>query len=145
MTEEILIKRFDQELPLPAYKTSGAAAFDLCPRVTTTIQPKTHAMIPLNVAIKLPKGYWGLLTSRSSLHKKGVMFANDMGIIDNDYCGEEDEYRAVLYNISDQPVTLEKGERIVQVVLLPYQQFPIREVEAMEAANRGGFGEASGV
>ena len=68
--DELLIKRFDTSLPLPAYKTAGAAAFDLSPRLDATIEPKNYQMIPLNVAIKLPQGYFGLLTSRSSLHKK---------------------------------------------------------------------------
>src|SRR3989338_4739876 len=111
---KVRIKRIDKSLPLPEYKTAGAAAFDLASRVSVTILPKGIVRVPLNVAIEPPTGYMVILAARSSLHKKGIMLANSVGVIDNDFCGNGDEYIVPLYNFTEEPVSIEKGERLAQ-------------------------------
>ncbi len=140
MDPKIEIQRVDPTLPLPAFQTEGSVALDLYARMETTIKPGESARVPLNVVIKPPKGYWALLTARSSLHKKGLIPVNGVGIIDPDYCGEEDEYKGALYNISDEVVTIERGERIMQVLFLPIIKPTIQEVTQMATESRGGFG-----
>jgi dUTP pyrophosphatase len=137
---EIKIKRFDKELPLPEYKTTGAVAMDLTLREGTTIAPHEVAKIPLNVAIKPPIGHFIMLAARSSLHKRGLTMQNGVGIFDEDYTGDNDEYQAVLYNFTEAPVTLERGDRVAQIIVIPYAKVSLKEVEIMGEPDRGGFG-----
>lgn len=137
---KIQIKLFDTSLPVPEYKTSQAAAFDLYARLETELPAGQVTLVPLNVALKLPSDHWALMSARSSLHKKGLMMANGIGVGDADFSGNDDEYRAALYNYSDQPVTIEKGERIVQMIILPRQQVELVPVEKLDEVSRGGFG-----
>ena len=134
------IRRFDKELPLPEYKTAGAAGFDLAARERVVVPPHEVALVPLNVAIEPPKGYFVLLAARSSLHKKGLMPANGVGIIDADYSGNEDEYKIVLFNFSNNEAVVERGERIAQGVFVPVAQGLWHEVDDMGNKSRGGFG-----
>lgn len=136
----VKIKRFDRSLPLPKYQTSGAAAFDLYARSQVTIAPHQVEKVPLNIALQLPKDYWALLAARSSLHKKGLIMANAIGIGDYDYRGDEDEYHAALYNLTGKPVTIKKGERIVQMIILQREQVKFDEAEEFRTKSRGGFG-----
>lgn len=136
----IRIKRFDKDLPLPAYKTVGAAAFDLIARETTEIAPKTVAYIPLNVALEIPDGYMLLLAPRSSTHKKGLIMANSVGIGDPDFCGDEDEYRAAYYNHTESTVMVERGERVAQGLIKKIEKAEWEEVETLGNKTRGGFG-----
>jgi dUTP pyrophosphatase len=137
---KIQIKRFDKSLPMPEYKTKGAAALDLSSREEIKIKAGGVGYAPLNVAIKLPKNHWALIAARSSLHKEGLMMANGIGVGDSDYCGNDDEYRAALFNFSKKDVTVEKGQRIAQLLVLPVERMEIEEVEKLGAQNRGGFG-----
>jgi dUTP pyrophosphatase len=137
---KIKIRRIDQELPLPEYKTAGAVAFDLAARVPMTILSRGIAYVPLNVAIKIPDGYMVLLAARSSLHKRGLMMANGVGIFDQDFSGNGDEYRAALYNFSDRDVSIERGERLCQAMLKPIERSEWEEVADLEGPDRGGFG-----
>ena len=134
------IKRFDKELPLPEYKTRGASGFDLVAREAAVILPGKSGYVPLNVAIQVPEGYFVLLTARSSLHKKGLVPINGVGIIDRDYSGDGDEYIAALFNFTEHEVIVLKGDRIMQGVLLSSTQVEFEEVEQLENASRGGFG-----
>jgi dUTP pyrophosphatase len=137
---KIKIKRFDKSLPLPEYKTKGAAALDLYSRKEIVIKAGEVGYAPLNVAIKLPKDHWALIAARSSLHKEGLMMANGIGVGDSDYCGNDDEYRAALFNFSKKDTTVEKGQRIAQLLVLPIERMEIEEVEKLVGENRGGFG-----
>ena len=137
---QVKIKRFDKSLPLPQYKTAGAVAFDLCARLSATIEPKTVVHVPLNVALEPPEGYMLLLAARSSLHKKGLMLANGVGIGDRDFAGDDDEYHAALYNFSDKPVTIERGERLVQAMFKAYATAEWDEVDELKNPTRGKFG-----
>jgi len=137
---KIKIKRFDKTLELPQRHTEHAAAFDLAAREPVTIPAGQVGYVPLNVAVETPKGHFMLLAGRSSLHKRGLMLANGVGIIDPDYSGDEDEVKAALYNFSAQPVVLEKGDRIMQATFIKTENWEWDEVEAMPNKTRGGFG-----
>jgi len=137
---KITIKRFDKDLPLPEYKTAGAAAFDLYARQETSISPKTVKLVPLNIALQLPVNHWALLSARSSLHKKGLMVANGIGVGDFDYRGDNDEYQAALYNFSDKKAVIKRGERIVQMIILEREPVELVEKAQFNSKSRGGFG-----
>ena len=137
---KVKIKRFDKSLPLPEYKTAGAAAFDLSSRQQIEIPAQEVAYIPLNIALQMPTGYWALLAARSSLHKKGLMMANGIGIGDYDYRGPNDEYMAAVFNFTQKSVVVEKGERVAQMMILPVERTELVELEEFETEDRGGFG-----
>lgn len=134
------IKRIDKSLPLPEYKTAGAVALDCHVRVKTIAEPQKLTYVPLNVCIKPPKNHYVMLVARSSLPKRGLFLANGIGIGDEDFSGNSDEYNAVIYNFTDKPVTIEKGDRIAQMILKPYEKVEWEEVEDLGEPNRGGFG-----
>lgn len=137
---KVSIKRFDTSLPLPEYKTTGAAGMDLYAREETVIPAHSIGYVPLNIALQLPKDCWLLVSARSSLHKRGVMMANGIGVGDYDYRGDGDEYKAALLNFTDQSVTIERGERIVQMIVMQREPVTLVEKESFETADRGGFG-----
>jgi dUTP pyrophosphatase len=137
---ELKIRRFDKSIPLPEYKTHGAAAMDLSAREDTVIPPGTVVAVPLNVAIAPPPGYFLVMAARSSLSKRGLTMANGIGIIDEDYAGDEDEYRAILRNFTDADVLVQKGDRIVQILVLPCEKATLLEVESLGGPSRGGIG-----
>lgn len=137
---KVIIKRFDKTLPLPEYKTPGAAAFDLYARVDMVIEPQQVGLVPLNIALQIPTDHFVLMAARSSLHKKGLLMANGIGIGDHDYRGDGDEYRAALLNFTDKPVTIARGERLVQIIVLPCERVEFTEKKQFSAKDRGGFG-----
>lgn len=137
---KIKIKRFDKSLPLPAYQTSKAAAFDLYARESVTIEAGKVGRVPMNVAVEVPPSHWVLVAARSSLHKKGLMLANGIGIGDEDFAGDQDEYQALLLNFTDAPVTVNKGDRLTQMMVLSVERAEILEVDRLEQPNRGGVG-----
>lgn len=137
---KVKIKRFDKAHPLPERHTEGAAAFDLTAREAVEILPGTVGLVHLNIAVETPHGYFMMVAARSSIYKKGLIKPNGIGIIDPDFCGDDDEIRASYYNFTDKPVLVEKGERIAQGVFIPIMKFGWQEVEKMDNKNRGGFG-----
>jgi len=105
------------------------------------IQPREIAIVPANLVVKVPSGYMLALISRSSTpRKKGLLKPHAIGVIDQDYCGENDELGIQVYNFTDQTVVVEKGERIAQAVVIPVQKVQFSEVKNMNTADRGGFG-----
>src|ERR1039458_10001447 len=136
----IKIKRFDKNLPLPKRQTEGAAAFDLTAREAVTIAPGTVGYVPLNVAVEAPADHFLLIAARSGTHKKGIMMANGLGIIDPDYSGNEDEIKAAYFNFSAAPVAIEKGERIAQGTFVKISHPEWVETDEMPNKTRGGFG-----
>jgi len=134
------IKLFDTTMPLPKYQTAGAAGFDLYARETVEIPAREVRRVPLNVAIELPEGYWALMAARSSLHKKGVQLVNGIGVGDLDFRGDQDEYQAALLNFTDKTQIIERGERLVQMIILPYKQVELEQVNSLGNDDRGGFG-----
>lgn len=137
---KLKIKRFDKTLPLPVHKTTGAVAVDLCSRLNFEIKPKEIVYVPMNVAIKIPDGYFILMTQRSSIHKMGIIGLNGVGIFDRDFCGDEDEYHFVAYNFTEKLVKIEKGTRLCQLLLIKCENFDFEEVDHLGPINRGGFG-----
>lgn len=134
---ELRIRRFDKSLPLPEYKTRGAAAMDLASRIDVTIEPGEVVAIPLNVAITPPEGHFVLLAARSSLSKRGLTPINGIGIIDQDYY---EEYHAMVRNFTESPVEIRRGDRIYQMIVLPFEQATLIEVEQLEVTERGMSG-----
>lgn len=142
VTMNIRIKRIDSSLPLPEYQTSGSVAFDLYARTKTIIQPWNPTIIPANIIVEVPEGYFLMLASRSSTPiKKKLMVANSIGVIDQDYHGDKDEIGIQVLNFSNDEVVVEKGERIAQALLVKIAKVEtFEEVESIKETSRGGFG-----
>ena len=138
----IRIKRIDKGLPLPGYKSQGAAAFDLYTRETITIPARGWGKAPSNIIIETPKEHGLIISARSSLAKNypGLFLANGIGLIDSDYCGDEDEILISLYNFTDEEITINKGDRIAQAFLVKFMRDSWEEVTEMCNRDRGGFG-----
>ena len=138
--KKIKIKRFDKKLPLPEYKTRGAAAFDLFAREKVLIRPGTVESVPLNIAVQKPKDCFLLLAARSSTFKFGVGPVNGIGVGDPDFCGDGDEYRIPLYNYTKKSVVIDRGTRIAQGLFVKFVKASWQEVKKMKSKTRGGFG-----
>lgn len=137
---KVAIKRVDKSLPLPTYATGGSVGFDLLCRETVEILPRRIELIPGNVIVQIPAGYFLMLTLRSSTpRRKSLLIPNGVGIIDQDYCGEGDELKVQVLNFSEEAVLVKKGERIAQGLFLPVMRVDWEEVETL-GAGRGGFG-----
>lgn len=136
---ELRISRVDKSLPMPEYQTAGAVAFDVYARETVTVAPKAVALVPSNLIVCVPDGYALLLSSRSSTAKKKGLIV-PLGILDQDFCGPEDEMRIQVWNFTDADVTIERGERVAQSLIVPIERCAIVEGEPRAATSRGGFG-----
>ncbi|MBM3231466.1 dUTP diphosphatase [Candidatus Peregrinibacteria bacterium] len=138
---QISIRRVDASLPLPKHETNGSVGFDLVTRETTVIMPKQIALVPGNVVVKVPEGYALLIVPRSSLpRKKALVCPHSIGVIDGDYHGPKDEILVQVQNISDAPVTVERGERIAQGMFVKIETAEWVEEEVLANVSRGGFG-----
>jgi len=138
---KVRIKRLDKTLPLPVYETGGSVGFDLLARTDTTITPKEVGLIPANVIVKVPKGYALIVASRSSTPRKhGLSKPHGIGIIDQDYCGPEDEVKIQMFNFTDKPVTIARGTKIAQGMFVRVDRFSFKEVDNVKTKSRGGFG-----
>jgi dUTP pyrophosphatase len=132
----------DPSLPMPEYQTSGSVAFDLYARETTVVQPKSLGFIPTNLIVEIPDGCALLLCSRSSLpRKKHLLIPHGVGIIDQDYRGPKDEMVAQVWNWGNEPMTVERGERVAQALIVRIEkcELVVGEKQAV-GENRGGFG-----
>lgn len=142
---KVQIKRIDQELPLPVYETAGSVGFDIMARTSHEVPPRSIEMIPANLIIEVPEGYMLVVASRSSTPiKKGLTPPHGFGIIDHDYCGPTDEIKVLVYNFTDQPVQITRGEKIAQGVFVKIDRFEWNEVETIDKESRGGFGSTGG-
>ena len=138
---KVSIKRIDKSLPLPVYETAGAVGFDLLARETVFIQQGKIELIPANVIIQVPEGYSLLVFSRSSTPRKhGLTKPHGVGVIDQDYCGPEDEILIQVYNFTENPVTIERGQKIAQGLFVRTDRFVFEEVDQIASETRGGFG-----
>lgn len=136
---QVLIKRVDPTIPLPEYQTNGAVAFDLVSREATTIPARGIGRVPSNAIVKIPEGYMLLLRDRSSTSKKKGLFCT-AGVIDQDYCGDNDEILVQFFNFTDTPVVVERGERLAQGIFIKIDRAEWTEVATMPNPSRGGFG-----
>jgi len=139
--QKVRIKRIDKELPLPIYETAGSVGFDLLARETTVIEPGAIVLVPANLVVEVPEGYMLSLISRSSTpRKKGLLKPHSIGVIDQDYCGENDELKIQVYNFTKETTTVERGEKIAQGIFVRVDKFEWQEVDTMDNTDRGGFG-----
>ena len=126
------LKKVRPEAQLPQRQTEGAAGYDLCACLDTpvTLAPGEGFSFPTGFAAEIPQGL-GV--------KHGVSLPNCVGVIDSDYRGE---LIVPLRNFGDNPYTVQPGERIAQLVLLPVFLLPVEEVEELSQTQRGegGFG-----
>ena len=113
---------------------------DLRAAEDVTMKAGEYRMIPLGVAMELPKGYEALVAPRSSTFKKyGILLANSIGIIDEAYKGENDEWNFLAYAVKDTKV--HKNERICQFRIIQHQPLiHLQEVDSLGNADRGGIG-----
>ncbi|MCF7918044.1 dUTP diphosphatase [Candidatus Gracilibacteria bacterium] len=138
---KVEIFRIDQSIPLPKYETDGSFAFDFLAREKTIIPAHQIGFVPGNVIVKCPKNLALLILPRSSTpRKKSLVFPHSVGLIDADYHGEKDEIIIQVYNISDNPVTIEKKERIAQGLFVKTEKIEFDEVHTPGEISRGGFG-----
>lgn len=141
----VTIKRIDKDLPLPDYETTGAAGFDFIARQSKTLQPQDIALIPGNIIVETPPGYMLAVVSRSSTpKKKGLSLPHGFGVIDSDYRGPDDEIWIQVYNFTNQPVTVNRGDKIAQGIFIPVTRAIWSEVDQVSAPTRGGGGSTGG-
>jgi dUTP pyrophosphatase len=129
-------------LPLPSYATEGSAGLDLAAALTTplTLEPGARALVPTGLKLALPPGHEGQVRPRSGLAlKHGLSIPNAPGTIDSDYRGE---LQVILVNLGAAPVTIERGQRIAQLVVAPVTRARLVPVAALGRTSRGsgGFG-----
>ena len=130
------------EHELPSYQTTASAGMDLRANNEDPImlKPLERAIIPTGIYIELPVGYEAQIRPRSGLAgKKGISLVNSPGTIDADYRGE---IGVILVNLSNEPFTVEKGERIAQMVIAKHEQAQWVLVDELGESERGagGFG-----
>ncbi len=139
----ILDERLGSEFPLPAYATEASAGMDLRAMVEhpLTLAPGSCELIPTGLAMHIADpGLAAVILPRSGLgHKHGIVLGNLVGLIDADYQGP---LMVSCWNRSAQPFTIEPGDRIAQLVILPVVRASFRVVEefAQSARGSGGFG-----
>lgn len=128
--------------PLPRYETMGSAGMDLRAvlEAPVVLQPLERMLIPTGLSIELPTGYEAQVRPRSGLAlKRGLTMLNSPGTIDSDYRGE---IGCIVVNLSNEPQTIDPGERIAQLVVARHERVEWVLVEALGETDRGsgGFG-----
>jgi dUTP pyrophosphatase len=140
----VLDPRLGRDWPLPAYATEGSAGLDLraCLAAPLVLDPGRTELVPTGLAIHLDDpGLAAVLLPRSGLgHKHGIVLGNLVGLIDSDYQGQ---VMASVWNRGAIGFTIEPGERIAQLVVVPVVQVRLEVVEAFTASERGGGGFGS--
>lgn len=138
--EVIKIKYFDESLEKLAYIGGKSDWIDLRASETVELKSGDFKLIPLGVAMELPKGYEAHVVPRSSTFKNyGILQVNSCGVIDNSYCGDEDMWRMPVYATRD--TVIHKNDRICQFRIVENQPALVfEETESLRGENRGGFG-----
>lgn len=139
---EVKLKKLNTNAKTPTQGSSKAAGYDLYACLTSkqAILPHQTKLIHTGLAIQPPEGYFGMIVARSGIAtKRGLRPANCVGICDEDYRGE---YLVALHNDTDEIQYINQGERIAQLIFMPYLQFEFLEVEELDETSRGtdGFG-----
>ena len=140
--EHILFKKLNPAAVIPQRATAGSAGLDLkaCLTEPLTLKKGEHAVIPTGLAVKVEEGFAAMLFARSGLAvKHGIGLLNGVGVVDSDYRGE---ICVGVINQFEEPYTIEPGERIAQMVVMPVSLAPVLEVESLDETDRGagGFG-----
>ena len=142
---DILIKRLDPDVPLPAYAHPGDAGADLTTTVDVELKPGERALVPTGISIAMPDGFVALVHPRSGLAAKfGVSIVNAPGTVDAGYRGE---IKVMLINLDPaEPVVLRRGDRIAQLVVQRFEAASFVEVDTLPESVRGdgGYGSTGG-
>lgn len=138
----VRIKKLDDRATVPTYGTEYSAGADLYALTEGTVEiaPHTTVLLHTGIAVEIPEGYCGLIFARSSLGtKRGLAPANKVGVIDADYRGE---VRVALHNHSDAPASIENGERVAQLAIVPFlkAEFELADELSDTVRGAGGFG-----
>ena len=136
------VRAHAQPLPLPRYETALAAGMDLRADIedALVLAPLGRALVPTGLALALPPGYEAQVRPRSGLAlRHGLTLLNSPGTVDADYRGE---VQVLLVNLSSEPFTLRRGERIAQLVVAPVTHASLVELDVLDTTERGegGFG-----
>lgn len=131
-----------EDLPLPAYASAGAAGADLRAAIDQpmVLGPGERAAVPTGIAIALPPGHECQIRPRSGLAlRHGISMPNTPGTVDEDYRGE---IQVILINLAAEPFTINRGDRIAQMVIARYERVQWQQVERLDESDRGagGFG-----
>lgn len=142
MTAPVSVKLLDPRAKLPVYGSADAAGADLYALADgpVTVAPGETVMLHTGLAFAIPQGFVGLVCARSSLGaKRGLAPANKVGVIDADYRGE---VRVALHNHGSVPQVVEDGDRVAQLVIIPYLTAQFAPAEELDGTERGsgGFG-----
>ena len=137
---KLLVKRLDPFAALPAYAHDGDAGLDLHAAHDVTLEGKGRALVATGLAVAIPAGFAGLVLPRSGLARThGVTVLNTPGLVDSGYRGE---LKVLLVNHGETPVTLQRGERVAQLVIQRVERAELVEVSELPTSERGagGFG-----
>ena len=137
---KIKIKKLDPKAVIPTRGSDAAAGVDLHAPKALVIHPNSNGVVSTGLAIEIPDGYFGAIFARSGMAtRKGLRPANCVGVIDSDYRGE---IKVVLHNDSDIIRPVQEGDRVAQLVILPYEPIEFDEVDELNDTDRGigGFG-----
>ena len=140
MMKNIQIKYFTDEIEKLTYIAGKSDWIDLRAAKEMELKAGQYAMIPLGVAMKLPEGYEAHIVPRSSTYKNyGLIQTNHMGVVDESYCGDNDQWHMPVYALRDTVIHV--NDRICQFRIMEHQpKIVFEEVEALSAPDRGGFG-----
>jgi dUTP pyrophosphatase len=130
----------DAALPLPQYARPDDAGLDLCAAETVTLDPGARALVPTGIALAIPQGFAGFVLPRSGLAlRSGVTLLNTPGLVDAGYRGE---IKVLLVNHGEAPVTLNRGDRVAQLVIQRVERVTLTPVTELPPSARGagGFG-----
>ena len=144
MTTNIKIKKLNDKAVIPTYGSEYAEGADLyaCMDGDVTIAPHTTVMLHTGLAMEIPAGYAGLIYPRSGMaSKRHLAPANKVGVVDPDYRGE---FMIAMHNHSEEPQTVEPGERIAQLVITPFitAEFEVADELSDTVRGVGGFGSS---
>jgi dUTP pyrophosphatase len=130
---KLKIKKLHPNARIPSYAHYGDAGFDLYVPESITIKSGERKSIPIGIAMEIPDGYTGLLLDKSGLsHKHGLKSFG--GVIDSGYRGE---VHAGIMNLSDKDYTLEAGDKIIQMLIMPVMTVDIEESNSLSESERG--------
>lgn len=138
--KNIQIKYFTDKIDKLTYIDKKSDWIDLRAAKEMELKAGEYAMIPLGVAMKLPEGYEAHIVPRSSTYKNyGLIQTNHMGVVDESYCGDNDQWHMPVYALRDTVIHV--NDRICQFRIMEHQpRIEFEEVEALDAPDRGGFG-----
>lgn len=134
------VKMDDDAGYVPRYAHDGDAGLDLRAVEDYTIEPHESAMVRTGLHVEIPRWHVGLVFPRSGLGSKGITLRNAVGVVDSGYRGE---VLAALWNTTHKPFVIHKGDRVCQLVVMPYCPCSVDELDALSDSERGDGGYGS--